>query len=243
MIKDKYVAYYDEEAEFQSFPTFEAAEEWLKEYDCQDGIAESTEEGKSYIAEITHRSSVEKTDFKENYCECDPVCNECTCDKSEEEWPYDSDWQWVGNVKYLPVVSSTEKLSEFISDEDRNQIAITQLQMEPLNTIAHVALLKLSALGLSTESKEIEQTTEATFSEKRYKCKMVVTYEPIDKEEPSMQLNKNNYQAWVKEYCKQYKDKIEVIIKPEELTSDHFFETYEHMTPEEAIQEDARACL
>ena len=111
----KYIAYYEPSHEYEQFKTIEEAKKWLIDYDSQDGIDEGTEFGKSFIAEITHVSSVEKTDFKENYCTCDPFSesDNCKCGAYGEEWPYCDDWSWIGNVDYLPInTSPTESQQE-----------------------------------------------------------------------------------------------------------------------------------
>ena len=99
-MKDKYVAYYSADGGFETFETFKEAEEWLQEYDNQDGISEETTRGLNYIAKITHVSEYEVTARKENYHE---HTEECPEDCDEEEWPYDSDFECVGIVKYVEV--------------------------------------------------------------------------------------------------------------------------------------------
>jgi len=91
----KYIAYYAADYGFQIFETFKEAEEWLKEYDSQDGIAEESVDGKNYIAEVTHFSSYKVTDQKSNYT--DP----------EEEWPYDDEFDTIGIIEYKPINKET----------------------------------------------------------------------------------------------------------------------------------------
>jgi len=57
-----------------------------------------------------------------------------------------------------------------------------------------------------------------------------------------LRLNKNNYSEWIKDYCSEYWDKLEVNLKPNLFNSDEILETYEGMTPVEAINEDACSC-
>lgn len=82
-MKDKYIAYYSENNELESFATFEEAKEWLsnihQEAGTDTGFAEETMAGDDYIAEITHRSK-----FVE-------IANKCTFVPSEDEpeWPYE----------------------------------------------------------------------------------------------------------------------------------------------------------
>lgn len=53
------------------------------------------------------------------------------------------------------------------------------LNKEPLQTVGQIALLKMCELAVSTNSEETVMSTEATFGEERYKCKMVVTWEKL----------------------------------------------------------------
>jgi len=90
-MKDKYVAYYSYEGEYETFETFEKAEKWLQDWDKEDGISDETMQGLNFIAEITHRSSVKKTVTKEEYIE------------KNGSWDFDPEWTWLGEVEYKAV--------------------------------------------------------------------------------------------------------------------------------------------
>ena len=101
-----YVAYDAANAEMEMFDAFEDAKKWLVDKnDFSEGIPEEFNEGFCWVAKITHRTSVTETDNKRNYpCKKDTVinahCSDCEnkdCDGTEE-WPYDSEWDWVGDV-------------------------------------------------------------------------------------------------------------------------------------------------
>ena len=98
-MRDKYVAFYSEDYEYETFKTFEEAEKWLKEYDNEDGIAEESIEGRNFIAKITHRSVYRVTDKREDY---HLHTEDCPDDCGEEEWPYDYDYDTVGVIEYKP---------------------------------------------------------------------------------------------------------------------------------------------
>jgi len=66
-----------------------------------------------------------------------------------------------------------------LTQEERTQIALEEYGKEPIQTIAHLALLKLAELGISTNAENVTQSCQATFSNKRYELKMVVSYEEI----------------------------------------------------------------
>lgn len=91
-----YIAYDAAVCEYEFFKTFEDAKKWLiDDQDFSDGIPEEFGLGHCCIAKITHRTEVKVTDKKEYYHEHTDDCPE-DCD--EEEWPYDSDFDYVGNV-------------------------------------------------------------------------------------------------------------------------------------------------
>jgi hypothetical protein len=83
----------------ETFATYEDAWAWLNDAN-DEGIAEETEHGQSFIAKITHFSAMEVMDRKENYHKHDDTC---PADCEEEEWPYDSDWDVVGRLYMRPV--------------------------------------------------------------------------------------------------------------------------------------------
>lgn len=88
---EKYVAYSAHTHEYDFFPTFEAAAQWLLDDDWSDGYPQELIDGECYIAEITHVSAVKITDRKENY----PL--------NGEEWPYGKGIDWIG-VPYMKKV-------------------------------------------------------------------------------------------------------------------------------------------
>ena len=109
---DKYIAFKREHWDFEFFETFEAAKEWLLDVeDYSEGYSSEFEQGGHIIAKITHRSSVKKTDEKENYpCVkgirekyCENPDRECPDDCDGEEWPYSGEWEWVGDPEMIEV--------------------------------------------------------------------------------------------------------------------------------------------
>ena len=97
--KNNFIAYDAGNCESETFATFEEAQNWLRESDSK-GISPETQEGYSYIAKVTHRSYSIITDRKANYHE---HTDSCPKDCDEEEWPYDSDYDEVGRVSYVPI--------------------------------------------------------------------------------------------------------------------------------------------
>jgi hypothetical protein len=63
-----------------------------------------------------------------------------------------------------------------LTQEQRTQIALEEYGKEPTKIIAHLAILKLAELGISTNSEKVTQTTQATFNGKRYDVEMMVSY-------------------------------------------------------------------
>lgn len=108
---DKYVAYDADAGENKEFKTLEEAKKWLLDQDFSDGISDEFCGGFSYIAKITHRSSFKKTDEKENYPCIEGIRGQC-CEYQDidcpdnccgEEWPYDSDINFVGDPEIIEV--------------------------------------------------------------------------------------------------------------------------------------------
>jgi len=66
-----------------------------------------------------------------------------------------------------------------LSTEQKIDIALEMIKKEPAATIGQLALLKLAELGINMNSEETTLSTEATVNQKRYKCKMIVTWEKI----------------------------------------------------------------
>jgi len=95
----KFVAYDACNGDLEYFNTKEEAEDWLTENDCE-GISKEAENGYNWIAEIKWRSVVIITDNKLNYHEHTDDCSE-DCDK--EEWPYDCDFDYIGNTTFEEV--------------------------------------------------------------------------------------------------------------------------------------------
>lgn len=69
---------------------------------------------------------------------------------------------------------------ENLTQDQRAQIAIQEISKQPIATVAHVAILKLAELAISTNAEDITQTTTATIEGKRYDIKMIVTYEEVN---------------------------------------------------------------
>ena len=90
MIQDKYVAYDADSGEYETFEAFESAKKWLT-----IGFGEETCAGNSYIAKITHTTSYEITDKKEDYHE---HTDECPDDCNKEEWSYRAEFDTVGEI-------------------------------------------------------------------------------------------------------------------------------------------------
>jgi len=63
-----------------------------------------------------------------------------------------------------------------LTQEERTQIALEEYGKEPTQMIAHLAILKLAELGISTNAENVTQTTQATFNGKRYDIEMIVSY-------------------------------------------------------------------
>jgi hypothetical protein len=95
----RFAAYDAADVELEYFDTKEAAEEWLTENDC-DGISPEAESGDNWIAEIKWRSVFTISDRKEDFHEHTDDCPE-DCD--EEEWPYSSDFDYVGKTTFEEV--------------------------------------------------------------------------------------------------------------------------------------------
>ena len=97
MKQDKYIAHSAIDCETETFKTWEEANKWLMDgyEDADEGFSEETMGGFDYIAEITHRSNFTETDKRENYHKHTDDCPE-DCDK--EEWPHNSDFDYVGKI-------------------------------------------------------------------------------------------------------------------------------------------------
>jgi hypothetical protein len=95
----KFAAYDAADCDIEFFDTKEDAEKWLTQNDY-DGVSEESVEGKNWIAEIKWRSVFYETDRKSDYHEHTDDCPE-NC--NEQEWPYDSNFDSVGFIKYEEV--------------------------------------------------------------------------------------------------------------------------------------------
>ena len=105
---EEYIAHDPCNHEFEFFDTYEDAEKWLLQEttDWSEGIPEEAIHGQYLIAKVSHRSAFRETDNIANYpCVKDenvPAhCNDCQepeqCEGAEE-WPYDKDFDYVGEV-------------------------------------------------------------------------------------------------------------------------------------------------
>lgn len=63
-----------------------------------------------------------------------------------------------------------------LTQEERTQIALEEYGKEQTQMIAHLAILKLAELGISTKAENATQTTQAIFNGKRYDVEMIVSY-------------------------------------------------------------------
>lgn len=66
-----------------------------------------------------------------------------------------------------------------ITDKERQSIAIEEFKKQPIETLCHVAILKLGEFAINTEAESATETIEATFNNKRYQIEMVITYKEI----------------------------------------------------------------
>ncbi|MCP4149866.1 MAG: hypothetical protein GY757_19125 [bacterium] len=101
-MKTTYIAYDGYLMEFEMFGSLKEASEWLvnpEHYDPTEGWQESYVDG-SFIAKITHETSYKITDKKSNYHEHTDDCPE---DCGEEEWPYDDEYEVVGDIFLKPL--------------------------------------------------------------------------------------------------------------------------------------------
>ena len=66
-----------------------------------------------------------------------------------------------------------------ITEEEKSKIVMEELEKFPLETIGHVAMLKLAEFGININSKNVKTSSEATFKDVRYEVKMKVTYKKL----------------------------------------------------------------
>ena len=100
MKQQDFVAYDAANNEREYFDSHKAATAWLLESIGCDGISQETEDGYSYIAQITHRTQFEVTHRKEDYHE---HSDDCPDDCDLEEWPHDNEFDYVGDVTFRDV--------------------------------------------------------------------------------------------------------------------------------------------
>jgi len=79
----------------------------------------------------------------------------------------------------MPPFKNRNDEMEDLTEEEKTKITMEMLRDQPLQTIGTVALLKIAELAINANSDETEMSLEGTFSGKRYKCKMVVTWEEL----------------------------------------------------------------
>ena len=83
----------------------------------------------------------------------------------------------VGAVVGLAVPQAVQNGGKKMTDQEETKIVMDAISKQPLETVGHFALLKLAELGIKMDSEETKYSTEATFGNTRYKCKMLVTWE------------------------------------------------------------------
>ena len=112
-MKDRYITYDPVNCETNFHTSLEEAEASIRDGNYWgEGFPDELVDGGYVIAKITHVSAVKIVDKKENYMciKNDEVTAHCSdCDDSEgcdgEEWPYESDFDYVGDV-YLKEVEN-----------------------------------------------------------------------------------------------------------------------------------------
>lgn len=104
----RFVAYDSDNGEYEFFNTKKEAENWLNEGQ-EEGIGTDAVKGYNFIAEIKWRSVYHETDNQSNYHK---HTDECPKECDEEEWPFDSDFESVGVIKYEEVEYEQAKTNE-----------------------------------------------------------------------------------------------------------------------------------
>lgn len=66
-----------------------------------------------------------------------------------------------------------------LTQEEKSKIAVEMLNKEPMQTVGHVALLKLGEMAISTNAEKATMSTEATINNERYLLEMTVTYKKV----------------------------------------------------------------
>ena len=113
-MEDRYITFDPVNYETYFHDSLEEAKACIQDRDWRagDGFPEELVNGGYVIAKVTHVSEVKIVDKKENYMclKNDEIPAHCSdCDDSEgcdgEEWPYDSDFDYIGDV-YLKEVAN-----------------------------------------------------------------------------------------------------------------------------------------
>ena len=84
-----------------------------------------------------------------------------------------------------------------LSQEQRTKIAIEEFKKQPVETVGHVAILKLAELGINTNAENVTQKTEATFNGKRYSINALITYKEIKEETNGLEGNGFSFESGV----------------------------------------------
>lgn len=66
-----------------------------------------------------------------------------------------------------------------LTKQERQKIAIEEMNEEPLMNLIPVAISKIAKMAIESEAVEGEAGTEATIDGKRYKIKAIITFELI----------------------------------------------------------------
>ena len=64
-----------------------------------------------------------------------------------------------------------------LTEKEKINIAKEMMEKEPLVTVCTIALIKLSELAIEANSEETTFSTEIERNDKKYKCKIVATWE------------------------------------------------------------------
>ncbi len=112
----RYIAFDPMNQEFEFFQNLGDAKKWILDQDWRDqGLPEEIINGEYLIARVTHKSSVDITERREDYpCLKNPeqhaVCSGCDFSDDEcegaEEWPYENDSEWAGEPKMIHIKNS-----------------------------------------------------------------------------------------------------------------------------------------
>lgn len=67
-------------------------------------------------------------------------------------------------------------ITQPLTQQQKLDITREMIAEVPLQTVGNFALLKIAQLAVKTNSEVTTLTTDATFDDKRYECKMEVTW-------------------------------------------------------------------